>query len=214
MLDELLLEISKVDLEFEDCIHLKSLKQNEDSLYLTFELVGNEGVQKIHPWWEVQCHNPRSLNINDRYFYDFAVFDDHGFLWEYNQPVFELYFRGKPEDARSVIGALYLEHVHLAGDFIPFGEYFNKLVALERLLNAGFGLLSEGPEIMMRAYAKVLDRYNMSPNLLLRGSPKHWSHTRQWILDNSKYYVLSFGKSYVLAANFACKKISKSSFRE
>lgn len=136
-----------------------------------------------------------------------SLLDDHPLLWRHTMPRSGLYFRGEVEDVMSVVGALVVTHQTLVG---PWDRDTNWLAQNERVMNptqlaqvleTGDGLLSEGPVILLEAYARVLDAYGISHTMLEPTQPSRWNG-EQWLPETEELHALVIGESYVIAPHF------------
>lgn len=58
--------------------------------------------------------------------------------------------------------------------WIPFSEHLNRL-SVEALLRDGFGILAEGPALLIDVYAAVLSRHRLAPSTIAIRGPVRWA---------------------------------------
>lgn len=137
-----------------------------------------------------------------------SLFDDHPLLWRHTMPRSGLYFRGEVKDVMSVVGALVVTHQTLVGpwdrdtNWPSQNERVMNPTLLAQVLEAGDGLLSEGPVVVLEAYARVLDAYGISHTMLEPMQPSRWNG-EQWQPETEKLHALVIGESYVIAPTFS-----------
>lgn len=138
---------------------------------------------------------------------DVTLTSDHPVLWPYAHASSELYFRGKPVDVMSVVGALVVAHAQLVGPWLLTRGWFaanyrlQNPAALAEVLEGGHGLLSSGPVILLDAYARVLDNYGLEHSMLEPKAPSWWDG-ETWRPETETLHALIIGESYVIAPRF------------
>jgi len=191
-----LLEIlSSVDYEDNGSLHLTEIREIGGDLALLFDVIADE-----HPDLprniEVTGVLTRENTLSAGYVHEFEISQDHVLLWHYTKPYALVSFYGKALDALSVVGALYARHVDLVEDWIPFHKYMNSEVLLAELIAGSFGMLAEGPEPLVLAYAEVMQSYGFTTS--------HHSSVLpgDWVGESADLSVLILDKSNVIASAF------------
>ena len=123
---------------------------------------------------------------------------DHVLLWPLKQLTASLYFNGRTEKSRvALLGALFESHYALAGLWLPFGKYFKQSGRLEDILSHGHGMLAEGPQQLIEAYAEQLRAHQIKASVLTNVT-KYWDGQR-WLDENGELIALILGESFVVA---------------
>jgi hypothetical protein len=134
--------------------------------------------------WSVVCRGVHETHITD--------FDGGGiFVYSARHPAGRQYTSRRAElrrfgnlDNAARLGALLQAHILTVDDWIPFDRYVSLVPGKSKSL--------QGPEFLMRAYAKAVRAQGEDPQLIFRGKSK-----------STKLRVLHFGGSFVVAAGFA-----------
>lgn len=100
----------------------------------------------------------------------------------------EIRWSGASDDS-VLIGAMYKAHTAAVGDWIPF-EWYSGIRAISKEKFA-----CQGPDFLMRAYAKAIRSVGMHPRMTLK--PRKPKAVRP--------KVLHFGDSYIVADNFTAE---------
>ena len=120
--------------------------------------------------------------------------DDHPLLFPYDADGAILSFAKPLEDPLRAWGALERAHSALVGDWFPLGRYFNT-----GLLHQGFGMFADGPEWLLSVYAEALrsvgEEFGYAP------------HDRSWYAKEPKPSVLTWDKSFFVAASFRLERL-------
>ncbi|MGK7377593.1 hypothetical protein ACSFXN_07100 [Planococcus sp. 1R117A] len=186
-------------------LQFTSFHQQADCVRLTCSLYTEDEEEKVMDQWLIECWNFQEYRLDSLDSYDreeFEVTDDHPYLWDYQKPFTELYFRGEMTDAKALIGDLYLEHNRLTNRLIPFGRYLNDEETgyggnLEWLLTRKEGLFSTAPALLNEAYHALLSQYGFATSLLTRKAEPPCKECR----------LLRLGKSFVIAEKFDAIRI-------
>jgi hypothetical protein len=160
--------------------------------------------------WEVGCENTREFSLVEFDFNDWTFSDDHAILWDHNEPFSQLNFVGAHSSHEDVLWALYQRHRAIAGDWIPFERYLNRLFLRDGL--AGFGgVLADGPDRLLREYAAVLTARGIEPYFPYPPRPPLWwdeEHGR-WVDADPRLGVLILGgRSYVVGSDFFAARVA------
>ncbi|MEQ8765988.1 MAG: hypothetical protein RL885_18870 [Planctomycetota bacterium] len=156
--------------------------------------------------WRIRARGVREYRLEEAAG-DLEVFEaDHFVLRQYLEPRRALGFRGQPPSPAETVGRLWLIHRDIAGEWVPFERYLNVCAGLEDLLAGGYGLLAEGPESLVRAYANVLSEQEVSTNLL-SPTPANWWNGTNWVESTAPLTGISIGRSLIVAEDFEVEKI-------
>lgn len=206
MIESFLLELDNRYLNDDDNLSLIEMQEKNNVLYLTFKLEGDFDREEEPQIWKISCHDFVKRCIYDDFFNSFAIFEEHALLWSYKQPKGSLYFKGTTKDVSGLIGELYLKHLNITDDWIPFSEFLNDMVDIKELITGGYGLLAEGPMNIIKEYSEVLNRFNIETSLISDGIIRYWDG-HKWVSGAAPYYILVFGHSYVIAKEFKEERI-------
>ena len=200
-MEELEQILQTVEFENNGWIKLMRLEQLNETLLLDVEInTGSEDHD--HQNWRICCTKPHDFHIERELIYDVEVVRDHVLLWKNYQPSTSLFIKGRIEDYRSVIGALYEKHIEVTGGWYSFGD-FDLSDQASRVLAAGFGLLARGPSTLVQAYAAILEKYGFDVSMLKHGLPEY--HELGGYDYNDELLVLLLGNSYVVAQGFSAE---------
>ena len=196
------------DSKYETDIYLQftKLEQQEEYLILTCSIFKDEDdKEKLTDQWLIKCLNWEGYRIESFVSYEqeeFEVTDEHPYLWDYQKPLTELYFKGKAINVKALTGALYLKHHTLTDNLIPLNQYLNMHIGtgdLEWLLSRSQGLFSTAPEILTETYQELLVEYGFSTSTLL---------LKETSISND-FHLLRLGPSYVIAKEFKVVRVDK-----
>ena len=189
--------------EFEDngSLSIEAASAHQDGLLVRLRLVLPDGGSDVR---SVYCHRPRSHELLAAEFADdLSVCEDHVLLWPHVQEKNALYFNGRADDGRSLLGALLQTHHQAVGEWFEFTRFMNDALfspAVE-LLASQSGLLAEGPEPLIASYRSVLTDFGIRHSSPPSRDPSWWDGT-QWQPETERLYALVIGRSYVIAPNF------------
>jgi hypothetical protein len=119
---------------------------------------------------------------------------DHVVLWPHVQKQGELYFRGRPSDPLSLLGALVELHRDAVGNWFSVDRFLNLPGRSADILRGGHGLLAKGPVQLLDSYAKVLDDYGIRHSTLPPRDPV-WCNGGRWTPEAEQLYALLLGES-------------------
>nr|WP_263326956.1 hypothetical protein [Neobacillus sp. Marseille-Q6967] len=139
--------------------------------------------------WKVICTDFRDHGLNVGFFEDFEVLDDHVYLWNYDNNLAELNFKGQCNDIKPVIADLFITHSNFVNGLIPLENYLNYNIV--DLLNQGEGLFSKGPVMLIKEHDKVLSAHGYKTSTIEFSKREKVS-----------YKILIFGDSFVIANDF------------
>jgi hypothetical protein len=125
-----------------------------------------------------------------------------------------LFFSKAPQDARVMIGRLWLRHQRETQGWIRFDRFLNRESVLPALLEGGYGLLAKGPERLLRAYAEELDSADVPWSIAALHRPRQWRTlpgqaglgAGEWVDDTRPLKAITMGESYVVAANISVER--------
>jgi hypothetical protein len=119
------------------------------------------------------------------------IHDRHPLLVQYEAPNRSLYFSGRPLGAQSVADEVERAIRADSSSWRSLHEYAGSTKAVERLLNAGHGMLMNAPESVCKVAAQVLEAHGVRCSILGHAPARPGMR------------VLLLGRSYVIAAGFA-----------
>ncbi|MEH7098471.1 hypothetical protein [Neobacillus vireti] len=198
MLSNISKALSEGEFSSDVLLSLDGIQINDDELILTIQATYEDDDEKLQVW-KVTCTDFRVHNLNVNYFEEFEVLDNHVFLWEYNNNLADLFFKGNCNDVNQVIGELYITHSNIVNDQLPLEKYINinyHSTDLRHLLKQGEGLFSKGPVNLIKAYEKVL-----------LGNGYKTSIIEFPTKESTQYKIFIFGDSYVVAKDFQAIKV-------
>jgi hypothetical protein len=128
---------------------------------------------------------------------------DHFLIWPHSHPQVQLYFHGRAENSRALLGALLMTHFQIFGESVPFTRFMNSAIFSQRidLLNVGYGLLATGPESAISAYRSVLTDFRIRHSSPPSQEPKWWDGS-SWQTERETLYLLMMGDSFIVAPEF------------
>ena len=135
----------------------------------------------------------RYLTLTVGGFTDIAITNEHPLVFKYNLPHVELYFSSAPENSYEVLGRLVEAHKKSYQDWRPLSDCIND--NLIDVLRGGFGLLAQGPKIIMDAYCIAISD-------LLRLN----------IIEsdfNKKYQLLLLSSGYIICRDVSMNELRK-----
>jgi hypothetical protein len=204
MSDDLFERLKAMDDDDEYSLHLVSASKSGLDLQLEVEL-RDHSTGKIE-CWNVQCLSEREhvlqLGICQ---HDIELSSDHVLLWPHATPTLSLYFHGSTTDPATVVGALHACHISLSGGWFEFGRWFNSAPTLASLIDAGHGLLADGPEPLIKGYAQVMEQFGFRTSTLSR-PPVYWEGA-SWTESIGPLVALVSRPTYVIAAEVRSQRV-------
>ncbi|MFP9130323.1 hypothetical protein [Niallia sp. BSM11] len=176
-------------------LSLDGIKINNDDLELTIQ-VTYENNDEVLQLWKVTCTDFREHQLNVHYFEEFKVLDDHVYLWKYNNPLADLFFKGVCYDINQVVRELYINHSNKVKGQLPMEKYLNLTGDLVDLLQQGEGLFSKGPLNIIKVHEKVLSNNGFKTTVI------DYSNT-----ESGPFKLLMFEDSFVVAKSFKAKQV-------
>jgi hypothetical protein len=173
------------------------------SLELFFDPANGGEKQK----WEVDCAGVREFVICNSFIDNLYVETEHPVLLMFNEPYAQLYFYSVPTNIPEVMGDLFIRHVEVFGNWIPFARFLNRRPGgLPDLLKMHSGMLADGPRTMIEKYASVLTAHGIGHSVRPTQLPR--------VLDGAKWQepatnakALILGGAYVVADSFDPKRV-------
>jgi hypothetical protein len=134
--------------------------------------------------FEITCTQYIESSLNVGGFSDMQITDTHPLLFKYSLPHIALYFSVKPNNPHEIVGRLYEAHKESYQEWRPFSDCIHE--NLIDVLCGGFGLLAQGPKVIMEAY-----KNSVSDLLKLRAVENDFSKKRQLLLMSYGYIICS-----------------------
>lgn len=204
MIEQIREAIAQGKFETEVYLQFTKFQSEEDCLYLTCSVFLEQYDRDLLvDQWLIKCLNWEDYRIEHFISYEqeeFEMTDEHPCLWDYQNSLSELYFRGQATNVKALIGDLYIKHKSLTNNAISLEHYLNTDAGpgdLEWLLSSGQGLFCAAPKILTEAYQELLEQYGFSTDLLFQ----------EVTSSNEGLQLLRLGPSYIIAKEFAVEKI-------
>jgi hypothetical protein len=156
--------------------------------------------------WLVRCADARATRLSPGWKEVVEFFGTHPLLLPYTDRHVQLAFRGRPEEPRAVVGALWEAHLAATDGWFPFDAFFNGNLPLAELIAAGGGILAEGPRSVLEAYSAALREYGVVPSFFAERNPVRWLDGA-WIPEPEDLAVLLIGESYAIGAGFDIARV-------
>lgn len=203
MLSDLLAIMGTLEYEHWGYIQLICAIEQDKDIELSIKL--STGVECTPPqFWKIYCQSVQEHQlIFGRIPYPFRIYNEHVLLWSHEDCQISLSFYGKVKDIFGVVGRLYVRHMELVGQYIPFQRYFN--YDLVELLASGHGVLAEGPERLVKAYQEVMDEFSFKTSVI-PGRQSYYISGKDIVPQGKEQSVLIMGKSYIIATNINISK--------
>jgi hypothetical protein len=156
--------------------------------------------------WLIRCAAIRATRLAPGWAEMVELVSAHPLLLPHTEARVTLAFRGHPEQPRAVVGALWEAHRATTDEWYPFGAFFNPSVPLAELVGAGGGILAEGPQSVMVAYANALRECGLSPSILGERPPLRFREGA-WVPEPEGLTVLIVGESYAIGVGFEIARV-------
>lgn len=153
----------------------------------------------------ILCRQPRAFRILAAEWLDgLDVFDQHVLLWPHCQQRVALFCRGRPLAPDAIVGALWVSHFQLVGDWIPFKAYINMGMCPPAGGSGSelSGILADGPRELVARYKSVVESHGLDCSLV-PGLEPHWWDGEKWLPEVERLRVLVIGGSYVVSPEFS-----------
>jgi hypothetical protein len=194
--------------EIEDDLWFRLLEARLDGKSLVLRLERRLEAGESRGVFEIACTGVQDFRIVNRFIDGVALRRDDVRLWAHNEPWLRLYFRGRTEHVLATIGALHDVHHRLVERRYPLERYLNDCeLSLHDLLSGGFGLLPEGPQPLVHAYAGVLREAGFSVDLLPGHAPGYYDRDRGWVPADGPLVLLDLGDSYVACSSCSVAQV-------
>jgi hypothetical protein len=203
MLSDLLAIMGTLEYEHQGYIRLICAIEQGKDIELSIKL--STGVECTPPqFWKIYCQSVQEHQlIFGEIPYPFGIYNEHVLLWPHEDCQISLSFYGKVKDIFGVVGRLYVTHMELVGQYIPFQRYFNH--DLVKLLASGYGVLAEGPERLVKAYQEVMDEFGFKTSVI--PTRRSYCISGKYIVPQGKgQSVLIMGDSYIIATHISISK--------
>lgn len=203
MLSDLLAIMGTLEYEHHGYIRLLSAIEQDKDIELSIKL--STGLECTPPqFWKIYCQLVQEHQlIFGEIHYPFGIYNEHILLWSHEDCQISLSFYGKVKDIFGVVGRLYVRHMELVGQYIPFQRYFN--YDLVKLLVSGHGVLAEGPERLVKAYQQVMDEFGFKTSIIPTRK-SYYIGGKSVVPQGKGQSVLIMGKSYIIATNINISK--------
>ncbi|KRF20201.1 hypothetical protein ASG93_31320 [Paenibacillus sp. Soil787] len=191
---------------FEDDIYIRPshISEKNENLIITFD-VFLYGTEKLIQSWKVTCKNFENYKLVNEFIGDIDIFQDHVLLWEYTELHTALFYNGKANNKYELIGELLSKHLEITKGWIDYNYYLNKSLewkSLDWLFSGDSGLVASGPSILLNEYKNILEKFGLKTSII--------PNKRQ----QTKYEVITFNSSYVIAEEFIFELIFESNISE
>lgn len=137
----------------------------------------------------ISCVNVAEAQVIPGAVEEFAVAASHPLLLNYSEPAYFLHFSSAPPAVPAALGALYLAHHAIIGEWRPFGHFFNPMMDVAALLESSAGMLARGPLSVMQAYQEALAGHMMT-YLRSAAAADQPAPAVQALLFDDEYYVI------------------------
>jgi hypothetical protein len=206
-------------LDFCDLVHAQDLHESwamtwldtmREGRSLVLRLAVHTGLDDVpNQIWEVGAHHTRGFSLTEFELGAWAFSRDHVLLWEHQEPFSQLNFCGPSCRHTELLWNLHERHHAIAGHWIPFDRYLNR-VCLSNRLSSGCGVLADGPDRLLREYSKVVADSDLEPYFPYSPRPAHWwddEHER-WVDEDRSLSVLILGcSSYIVGDDFFANRL-------
>ena len=205
-LDSLFDELDRLERDGDPWVRITSAAWGQSSLALDVTLRNDDGDERSADC-QILCTNVRDYRIVDVAGGGIARLDaEHVVVRQHSEPHAHLFFKGRIDDTRSVVGALWVAHRKFADDWIEFDRYLNRNCDLHDLLAGPAGELAEGPISILRTYAETLAAFDVAASIISQRPAKYF-HDGSWHEQTAPLSGVHFGNSYVVAEQFSVRML-------
>lgn len=170
-------------------VRLQEVQRVPRGLVLSFGIHKGKRGARIEAW-RITCIGVHEANITAWDLGGLALYSStNPAAREHTAPQARLRWSGAVDEV-LLLGALYKAHSEAVDEWIPFESYSS----VKSIPKDGF--VCEGPDFLMRAYAKALRSIGKQPHLILGRRKGKNLHPR----------VLHFGTSHVVADKFIAER--------
>ena len=172
-------------------VRLEEIRRTSKELVLLFGVFKGRSGRRVDAW-RIECSEVQEARITEWDGGGIAVYPSkHPAARQYLARQAEVQWTtSTDENEPSLVGALYEAHMDVVDDWIDFNEYSSVQSKTKNIRTC------QGPEFLMRAYAKAIRFVGKHPKIVLGRRPE----------IARKLRVLHFGSSHVVAAGFLAKQ--------
>lgn len=197
--DELSNIVYSLDFEEEGGFIIKSA-QFSDEIIIDFSTHTGPlyDSNSISGEWRLILRDTAQYDIQHGWGNKFEYYDSHPLLLEYNEPEASLFYSSSTDNKDKLVTDIYNAHIEICIGYLEVEKFlnYNSLVAQ---CNNDHGLFASGPLPVIEAYKAVLDKYNMTNNILV--------HSVSNIEAQKSYFLLEIGRSSIIGKEFHFEKI-------
>lgn len=189
-------------------INITSALFNEGAPRFSFEITTSMYDQEtdnnsiVRQEWTITATGYRTSKIHHTLSSSLEITDEHPILWLYSDMQSELYFSSPCKDPNALFYDLYETHRFIFENLIPFEDSLNPANYYPTLMESDSGLLAQGPRKLMEQYAVILEKHQMSCNIIGERIPTYWDGEKQ-ADEKGNLKVLFIDHSYIIAEDFA-----------
>jgi len=158
-----------------------------------------QGEIEAQESWEVKCIRAVDWNLVPDRWGDLILTAEHVVLAPWTDEIESLYFARRPSSFYEVVGELCDCHVRQFGRWLPAHRFLRP--NLRESVEAGFGMIAEGPVSLVRDLESVLTRHDMLPSRVkcVRWKPDQAS--------SPGLQCITVSDSFVVAEQFVAPKL-------
>ena len=205
MLEELDAVFATLEFEERGAVLLDSVRWRGRACEIVLD-VRTGDADESRQAWRVQCADVRATRLSPGWRDAVEFVHTHPLLLPYTDAQVQLAFRGRPEQPRAVVGALWEAHQAATDGWLPFDAFLNRNVPLAELIAAGGGILAEGPRSVLEGYAVSLREYGVFPSFVGERNAARWIDGA-WSPEPADLGVLLIGESYVIGTSFDIARV-------
>ena len=176
-----------------------AFERASDTVTLDIQIFDAESGAPVEVW-RVRCAGFKEFCIRPEQG-DIATFNStHAAVRQYVERGAEIFFVGAAAEPGQVAERLRAAHNRLAGDWIPFERYVNR-IPLANLLGRAGGRIFAGPQFLAREFLRVLQDSGVTTSHL----PEDIGEQP---LPTSSLEMLVVGSSHIIGEDFDAAKVS------